>query len=243
MALQIRQGLNAIFSLYLLHDSDTKYGHLTDVATVLRRYYRASPLRQLIIQLNVRRGYKNPTGHSRKITLEPNKLLFSQHRHVSSHCHLTSATLIQSKHEPLRPSIAQTVPYWKSDRMRELIQLQLPKVVEARKKRESMHMDLPLPPSETSHTLNASQSSTSSDVPSPVTPTFSARCHSRLPSSTSSLASSPPMRDSMDGFAVGKRPLTEVREEPLERDGDYEMLEGSSDSQTDCNGTLWPLQA
>ncbi|KAL8832265.1 MAG: hypothetical protein Q9170_004953 [Blastenia crenularia] len=110
--------------------------------------------------------------------------------------------------------------------MRELIQLQLPKVVEARKKRESTLIPDPPMLSTTGHTLQLSQSSTSSEMPSPITPTFSARGHSRFPSSTSSLASSPPMRDSIDGFGVGKRPLTEVREEPLERDEDYEMVNG-----------------
>ncbi|KAI4172242.1 MAG: hypothetical protein LQ343_003677 [Gyalolechia ehrenbergii] len=38
------------------------------------------------------------------------------------------------------------------------------------------------------------------------------------------------MRESMDGFGVGKRPLTEVREEPLERDEDYEMVNGFPNS-------------
>ncbi|KAL9025300.1 MAG: hypothetical protein Q9196_005850 [Gyalolechia fulgens] len=114
--------------------------------------------------------------------------------------------------------------------MRELIQLQLPKVVEARKTRESMvTVDSPIS-STTGHPLQLSRSSTSPELPSPITPTFSARGHSRLPSSTSSLNSSPPMRDSMDGFGVGKRPLTEVREEPLERDEDYEMVNGFPNS-------------
>lgn len=126
--------------------------------------------------------------------------------------------------------------------MRELIQLQLPKVVEARKKRESMNVDSPLSTlTDSGHTLHLSHSSTSSDIPSPITPTFSARGHSRFPSSTSSLASSPPMRDSLDGFGVGKRPLTEVREEPLERDEDYEMVNGFTHSSTDYDGTLWML--
>ncbi|KAI4088002.1 MAG: hypothetical protein LQ344_006377 [Seirophora lacunosa] len=110
--------------------------------------------------------------------------------------------------------------------MPEMIQLQLPKGVEVRKKRESMNADAPLVLCDPGHPLQLSQSSTSSDFPSPITPTFSTRGHSRFPSSTSSLASSPPMRDSTDGFGAGKRPLTEVREEPLERDEDYEMVNG-----------------
>ncbi|KAL8935189.1 MAG: hypothetical protein Q9216_005545 [Gyalolechia sp. 2 TL-2023] len=124
--------------------------------------------------------------------------------------------------------------------MRELIQLQLPKVVEARKKRESMAMvDSPIL-STTGHALQLSHSSTSSELPSPITPTFSARGHSRFPSSTSSLASSPPMRDSMDGFGVGKRPLTEVREEPLERDEDYEMVNGFPNSPSRRDSDHFP---
>ena len=120
--------------------------------------------------------------------------------------------------------------------MRELIQLQLPKVVEARKKREStMNVDSP----SLSGTIHApSQSSVSSEIPSPVTPTFSTRGHSRFPSSSSSLASSPPMRDSIDGFGVGKRPLTEVREEPLERDEDYDMVDGCTASPPDRDSTF-----
>ncbi|KAI4182769.1 MAG: hypothetical protein LQ346_006489 [Caloplaca aetnensis] len=117
--------------------------------------------------------------------------------------------------------------------MRELIQLQLPKVVEARKKRESMNVESLSTSTDFGHPLHLSQSSTSTGLPSPITPTFSARGHSRFPSSTSSLASSPPVRDSTDGFGVGKRPLTEVREEPIERDGDFEMVNTFADAPSD----------
>ena len=72
-----------------------------------------------------------------------------------------------------------------------------------------------------------SQSSPASDLPSPSTPTFSLRGHARFPSSTSSLASSPVMRESMDGFGSAKRPLTEVEEEPPERDDDYDMVDST----------------
>ena len=72
-----------------------------------------------------------------------------------------------------------------------------------------------------------SQSSHVSDLPSPTTPTFSLRGHGRFPSSSSSLASSPVVRESMDGFGSAKRPLTEVKEEPLERDDDFEMVDCS----------------
>ena len=73
----------------------------------------------------------------------------------------------------------------------------------------------------------ASQSSTMSDLPSPSTPNFSSRGHARFPSSNSSLASSPVVRESIDSFGSPKRPLTEVKEEPVERDDDLEMLESS----------------
>lgn len=79
-----------------------------------------------------------------------------------------------------------------------------------------------------------SQAAVSSSLPSPVTPTFSLRGHGRFPSSTSSPASSPVLRDSMDGFGSGKRPLTEVKEEPLEREDDYEMVGGLDGSEYDC---------
>ncbi|KAL8743149.1 MAG: hypothetical protein Q9184_008149, partial [Pyrenodesmia sp. 2 TL-2023] len=117
--------------------------------------------------------------------------------------------------------------------MRELIQLQLPKVVEARKKRESMYAESLSTSTEIGHSLQLSQSSTSSGLPSPTTPTFSTRGHSRFPSSTSSLTSSPPVRDSSDGFGIGKRPLTEVREEPIEREGDFEMVNSFADAPND----------
>ena len=71
------------------------------------------------------------------------------------------------------------------------------------------------------HSRQMSQSSIMSDIPSP---TFSLRGHSRMQSSASSLPSSPTMRDSTDAFSTGKRPLTEVKEEPQEKEDDFEML-------------------
>ncbi|KAL8733333.1 MAG: hypothetical protein Q9166_002157 [cf. Caloplaca sp. 2 TL-2023] len=117
--------------------------------------------------------------------------------------------------------------------MRELRKLQLPQLVEARKReKRTLNVDTSIS-STMGHPLQLSQSSASSDYPSPTTPTFSARNHSRFPSSTSSLASSPAVRESMDAFSVGKRPLTEVREEPQEPDGDYEMVNGFANSPPD----------
>ncbi|KAL8786090.1 MAG: hypothetical protein Q9195_008366 [Heterodermia aff. obscurata] len=100
--------------------------------------------------------------------------------------------------------------------MRDLRPLRLPQMVEARKKDEAV-MSSPI--------SVVSQSSHVSDLPSPTTPTFSIRGHGRFPSSSSSLASSPVVRESMDGFGSAKRPLTEVKEE--ERDDDLEMVDYS----------------
>lgn len=108
--------------------------------------------------------------------------------------------------------------------MRELRPLRLPQLLEARRK-EDANM---------SPESQCSQATTSSSLPSPVTPTFSLRGHGRFPSSTSSPASSPVMRESMDGFSSGKRPLTEVKEEPLEREDDYDMVGGLDSPDYDC---------
>lgn len=103
---------------------------------------------------------------------------------------------------------------------RELRPFHLPGLVEARKVEES-EMFTGSPISTTGHAQHLSGSSTISDLPSP---TFSLRGHSRLPSSTSSLASSPAVRESMDGFGTVNRPLTDVKEEPQDRVEDYEMV-------------------
>ena len=105
---------------------------------------------------------------------------------------------------------------------RELKKFVLPQWIEARKRAEG-DMESPSP---TSYPHHLSQSSTLSGSTSPTTPS-STRGHSRLPSSTSSLASSPAMNDSIDGFGSAKRPLTDVREEPQDRDEDYEMVDAT----------------
>ena len=102
--------------------------------------------------------------------------------------------------------------------MRELRPLRLPQLLEARGK-DDTNMSSP--------TSVASQSPTVSDLPSPSTPSFSLRGHARFPSSSSSLASSPVVRESIDSFGSPKRPLTEVKEEPVERDDDLEMTDSS----------------
>lgn len=45
----------------------------------------------------------------------------------------------------------------------------------------------------------------------------------------------------MDGFGSGKRPLTEVKEEPLEREDDYEMVGGLESSEYDCKLKTGPI--
>ena len=120
--------------------------------------------------------------------------------------------------------------------MRELRKLRLPQLVEAKKQEERI-VKVDTAASRTmGHLVQLSQSSISSDYPSPTTPTFSTRGHSRFPSSTSSLASSPVLRDSIDAFGVSKRPLTEVREEPHEPDEDHEMNNTFTNSPPDQDG-------
>ncbi|MCJ1473243.1 hypothetical protein MMC13_001894 [Lambiella insularis] len=111
--------------------------------------------------------------------------------------------------------------------MRELRPLRLPQLVEARRKRESASAEADSPDLTTGErNLQQSTSSTSSEPQSPVTPTFSLRGQLRFSSSNSSLASSSPtMQDSFDGFPTSKRPLTEVREEPQEREEDVSMAD------------------
>ncbi|KAK0514772.1 hypothetical protein JMJ35_003389 [Cladonia borealis] len=110
---------------------------------------------------------------------------------------------------------------------RELKTLKLPQLVEARRNQE---LDMSqVSPSSTGHTHHSSRSSTLSDGPSPTTPTFSMRGHSRLPSSTSSLASSPALRESLDGYGTGHRPLTDVKEEPHDKEEDQQMINGFED--------------
>ena len=105
----------------------------------------------------------------------------------------------------------------------------LPQLVEARKRQKS-ELD-PESPKLMGHAQQASGSSTISDLPSPTTPTFSLRGHVRLSSSSSSLVSSPNMRESMDGFASANRPLTDVKEEAQDKDEDIEMTDGFNEGQ------------
>ena len=109
-------------------------------------------------------------------------------------------------------------------RGRELKPLMLPQLVEARNTEEgNVAMDSSNSIGPGNH---LSRSPTLSDYPSPTTPTFSLRGHSRLPSSSSSTPSSPNMRESIEAFGSASRPLTDVKEEPLDKDEDYQMVNG-----------------
>jgi len=83
------------------------------------------------------------------------------------------------------------------------------------------------------------QSSTRSDVSSPLTPTFSTSGHLRYPSSASSIEFpySNPVADSPSSpvFAPrnSNRSLPDVEEEPHERDEDFDMFD-YSDELYDC---------
>jgi hypothetical protein len=111
--------------------------------------------------------------------------------------------------------------------------LLLPQLVEERRKKESRaegEMDL-----FASYYHQNSSSSSQSEVPSPVTPTFSTRSHLRYPSSVTSVDSayhnSATDSPSSPTFTkAGKRSLPDVQEEPQERDDDdFCMFEDGSD--------------
>jgi hypothetical protein len=89
---------------------------------------------------------------------------------------------------------------------------------------DSGEMDLDFSvPTTPHHMQHSSQSSGSSnDSNSPVQSTFSSRGYSR--SSASSVASLPTYCDSTDGFSSVKRPLTDVKEEPQEREEDPNFI-------------------
>lgn len=108
--------------------------------------------------------------------------------------------------------------------MRELRPFKLPQLVEDRVNENKIDTSESAP---IGHGLYLSTSFTpSEDLSSaPTTPTVSLRLHSRFPSSASSLASSPTMRESIDGFGSQKTPLSDVKEEPLEREESFQMVE------------------
>ncbi|KAK5164998.1 hypothetical protein LTR04_001561 [Oleoguttula sp. CCFEE 6159] len=71
------------------------------------------------------------------------------------------------------------------------------------------------------HSRDSSQSG-ASDTSSPLTPTFSSRGHTRWPSSSSSLASTPPVYESM-GPPTDKLP--DVVEDPSEREDEFDLCD------------------
>ncbi|KAF9876133.1 only proline and serine are matching in the corresponding protein [Colletotrichum karsti] len=101
--------------------------------------------------------------------------------------------------------------------------LLLPQLVE-RRKLEEQHLDLA--DADMDHQcIYYTTNSSSSDVASPVTPTFSTRGHLRYSSSSSSIDltqtycnDSPASPTSTSHSKSSKRPLPDVQEEPLERD-------------------------
>ncbi|KAI8272789.1 hypothetical protein K4K56_002263 [Colletotrichum sp. SAR 10_98] len=102
--------------------------------------------------------------------------------------------------------------------------LLLPQLVEERRKFEEQHPDLAEAEMDHQYVYYTTNSS-SSDVASPVTPTFSTRGHLRYSSSASSIDlpptccnDSPASPTSTSHSKSSKRPLPDVQEEPVERD-------------------------
>jgi hypothetical protein len=89
----------------------------------------------------------------------------------------------------------------------------------------------PLPPS-----------ASSSDTTSPALSFFSKRHSARSGSSSSSIASSPALRDSLDTYSSSKRHLTDVKEEPFERE-DADMTDELASHTGTCpsSSTYLPL--
>ncbi|KAE9377781.1 hypothetical protein N431DRAFT_166172 [Stipitochalara longipes BDJ] len=110
--------------------------------------------------------------------------------------------------------------------------LLLPQLVEERRKRETM-AELEMDLSSSIYTQNSS----ASDIPSPVTPTFSTRGHLRYPSSASSIDSSyhtsvadSPSSPTFIVSKTSKRSLPDVQEEPQERDEDLDMFDDAQEA-------------
>lgn len=110
--------------------------------------------------------------------------------------------------------------------------LLLPQLVQERMQRESTsdsEMDL------SSSTYYNTQSTFTSEIPSPVTPTFSTHGHFRYPSSTSSIESPynasicDPPSSPIHAPKTSKRSLPDVQEEPQEHKDGFEMFDDSDD--------------
>lgn len=106
--------------------------------------------------------------------------------------------------------------------MREMKPLMLPKLVAERvAERKSSKSSLDMSPEPTSSVYSSTDSGfySASECSTPPTPSFH-RGHLRFPSSNSSLSSSPPAHDPIEGpNASGKLP--KLAEEPVEREDDY----------------------
>ena len=108
--------------------------------------------------------------------------------------------------------------------MRELIELQLPKLVEALDRKADSPLDQ-RPAQTSSPSVHLSQSSHSTDQ-APISSTFSLRGPTRISSTSSSIASSPMLRSSLEDYQPSKSLLTDVVEEPVhEKVDDYEMVD------------------
>ncbi|KAI9793510.1 MAG: hypothetical protein M1816_007942 [Peltula sp. TS41687] len=110
--------------------------------------------------------------------------------------------------------------------------LLLPQLVEARRSQELKDADMDFLDRTSSF---PTRNSSVSELSLPATPTFSLRGHSRYASSISSVdAASPTLKGNAPGSSspenledsyVGKRSLPDVKEESLERDEEYDMLD------------------
>lgn len=120
----------------------------------------------------------------------------------------------------------------------------LPQLVEERRQRESLaESEMELSPAYYTH------NSSVTDLPSPVTPTFSTRSHLRYSSSASSMdvslntpSTDSPSSPTFIALKSAKRPLPDVQEEPQERDEDFEMFDTAGDLY-DCLCKLLSLYA
>ena len=130
----------------------------------------------------------------------------------------------------LQHNLPHPVPTTMSPKLKPLL---LPLLVEERRKRESISE----PETDFSPSLYTQNSSTSSssEMPSPVTPTFSTRGHLRYPSSASSIESSlhtsvaeSPSSPTFVGLSkTSKRSLPDVQEEPQEKEEDIDMFKAA----------------
>ncbi|KAF1810277.1 hypothetical protein P152DRAFT_106515 [Eremomyces bilateralis CBS 781.70] len=73
--------------------------------------------------------------------------------------------------------------------------------------------------------------SMSSECSTPLTPTFSLRGHSRIPSATSSLSSTSPSTEQLEGAVVRAPKLTQLREDPWEGEDEHDRNEVQDDSK------------